>query len=314
MIRAPRRDLPPTAFARPIWQTGTPIAQTFCEAHPLTNSSRRPSPAARASRRSHRPAPRSATFLERNRNRLLVAGGAIVVVLLAGMLYLNSSTPVFACSGTFDPTPAPSVALPTVAPGTTNPPATQPPIGFVQPDMGHNHVGTGSRVTYTYCPPASGKHYNSPPQGPIPAKLYGPNEVTYPQGWLHNLEHGALVLLYSCPAGEGPGCTAEGQSALGALRAKWPNSPICNFPANAVSPVITRFDDMPWPYAAVVWDVVLPLQTLDEAELFKFFAQRAERFNIQEPQCPAPTPTAGPTAVPTTAPTTPTASPAASPS
>jgi hypothetical protein len=84
---------------------------------------------------------------------------------------------------------------------------------------------------------------------------------------------------------------------------------------------------MPYPYAAVVWDVVLPMQTLDEATLFKFFAERAERFNIQEPQCPAPTATPGPatptpaptatpgaTAAPTAPTTTPAASPAASPS
>ncbi len=289
----------------------------------MTTSSRRPSPAARASRRSRRPAPRGATFFERNRNRLLIAGGAVVVALLVGTLFLNASTPVYACSSTFNPTPAPTVVLPTVEPGTTNAPATEPPTGYIQPDMGHNHVGTGSRVTYTYCPPASGKHYNSPPQGPIPAKLYGPDEVTFPQGWLHNLEHGALVLLYSCPGGTGPGCTADGQAALAAIRAKWPNSPICNFPPNAVSPVMTRFDDMPYPYAALVWDAVLPMQTLDEASLFKFFADRAERFNIQEQQCPAPTPTAGPatptpvptaTGAPSTAPSTaPTTAPTAAP-
>ncbi len=290
----------------------------------MTTPSRRPSPAARASRRSRRPAPRSATFLERNRNRLLLAGGAVIVALLVGSLFLNASTPVYACSSTFNPTPAPTFIPPTVEPGTTNAPATQPPTGFIQPDMGHNHVGTGSRVTYTYCPPASGKHYKTLPQGPIPARLYGPDEVTIPQGWVHNLEHGALVLLYSCPGGTGAGCTADGQAALAAIRAKWPNSPICNFPANALSPVLTRFDDMPYPYAALVWDAMLPMQTLDETALFRFFADRAERFNIQEPQCAAPTPTpgpatptpvptatAGPTAAPTTAPTTaPTVAPA----
>jgi hypothetical protein len=272
----------------------------------LTTSSRRPSPAARATRRSRRPAPRSATFLERNRNRLLVAGGAVVVLLLAGTIYLNSTGPVYACSSLFDPTPAPSVVLPTVEPGTTNPPATERPIGFVQPDMGHNHVAPGSKVTYRYCPPASGNHYNQPPQGPIPGnKLYGPSDVTVPQGWVHNLEHGALVLLYRCPGGDGPGCTADGQAALKALLAKWPNSPICNFPPGGgpggVSPVFTRFDDMAWPYAALVWDNVLPLQTIDEASIFKFFAERAERFNIQELLCPLPTPTPGPT--PTAGPT-----------
>ncbi|MBI2781960.1 MAG: DUF3105 domain-containing protein [Chloroflexi bacterium] len=276
----------------------------------MSTPSRRPTPAGRATRRSRRPAPRSSTFLERNRNRLLVAGGAVAVLILAGMAFLNSTQPAYACSNTFDPTAPPRVVLPTAEPGTTNPPATEPPIGFVQADMGHNHVDAGTRVTYTFCPPASGKHYNEPPLGPIPGnKVYGPSDVTIPQGWIHNLEHSALVLLYKCP---GPACDDAGQAALKALLAKWPNSPVCDFPPNQTSPVITRFDDMAWPYAALVWDNVLPMQTLDEASLLRFFAERAERFNVQELACPLPTPTPGPatptpaataTQVPTTAPT-----------
>ena len=265
----------------------------------MTTSPRRPTPASRATRRSRRPAPRSTTFLERNRSRLLWGGGAVVLLLLVGTLFLQGSTPAYACTNQFNPTPAPSFVAPTLQPGSTGVPATEPPIGFVQPDMGHNHVDPGTRVTYTNCPPASGKHYIGSGVGPIPAKLYGPDDVTIPQGWVHNLEHGALVLLYKCP---GPACDAAGQAELKALQARWPNSPICKFPPNAVSPVITRFDDMPWPYAALVWDVVLPMSTLDEAAMFKFYAERGERFNVQEPQCPAPTPTPGPT--PTAAPTT----------
>ena len=236
------------------------------------------------------------------------------MLVLAAMAFLNSTQPAYACGSLFDPTPAPRVVAPSLAPGSTGVPATAPPPGFVQPDMGHNHVPTGDSVTYQYCPPASGKHYSVLPQGPIPGnRLYGPSDVTVPEGWVHNLEHGALVLLYRCPGGNGPGCTDAGQAALKALLAKWPNSPICNLPPNTVSPVFTRFDDMAWPYAALVWDNVLPLQTLDEAAIFKFFAERAERFNIQELQCPLPTPTPGPT--PTTGPTaTPGPTPTAAPS
>lgn len=253
----------------------------------------------------------------------MIAGGIAVVVLLGAVVFGQSATPTYACSNMFDPTPAPTWIAPTVEPGTTNAPATQPPAGFIQPDMGHNHVDPGTRVTYTWCPPASGKHYNVNNLGPIRARLYGPDEVTIPQGWVHNMEHGALVLLYKCP---GPACDANGQAALAGLIAKWPKSPICNFGPSNLSPLMTRFDNMPWPYAAVVWDAVLPMQTLDETALFKFFADRDERYNIQEPQCAAPTSTpgpatptpvpsatAGPTTAPTAAPTTvPSTAPAAS--
>lgn len=264
----------------------------------MSNTPRRPTPANRATRRSRRPAPRSATFLERNRNRLLWAGGAAAILVLGGLAFLNFSTPAYACSDLFAPTPGPTfVAPPTAAPGeSAGPAATEPPPGFVQPDMGHLHVGVGDRVRYLSCPPASGKHYNTP-GGPIRGGLYGPEEPTLPQGWIHNMEHGSIVLLYKCP---GPACDAAGQAALSALLAKWPISPVCKTPPGSTTPVITRFDDMAWPYAALVWDVVLPMQTLDERALFKFYAAQGERFN-PEPQCAAPTPTPGPT--PTAGPT-----------
>lgn len=283
----------------------------------MTTPPRRPSAAARATRRN-RPAPQGATFLERNRNRLLIAGGAVVFTILVGMAYLNASQPAYACANQFDPSPAPSWIPPTAAPvasGATPAPAATPPApGYVQPDMGHLHVGVGERVRYTNCPPASGKHYNAPAsaQGPIRPGVYGPDEKQIPQGWIHNLEHGAIVLLYSCgPDGSAAACTADGQAALKALYARWPASPICGITAGTRdTPVIARFDDMAYPFAGLVWDVVLPMDTIDENLLFEFYARNGER-NNQEKQCALPTPTPGP-ATPTPAPTktpTPTTAP-----
>jgi hypothetical protein len=280
----------------------------------LTTPPRRQSPPSRATRRSRRPAPRSTTFLERNRNRLLWLLGGAGFLLVAALAFLNFSTPAYACTNLFDPTPAPSSVPPTQAPapsGQTPAPApTAPAPGYVQPDMGHVHAPIGERVRYLNCPPASGRHYQAP-GGPIPAGMYGPNDGTIPQGWVHNLEHGAIVLLYKCSDPAAAACTDQGQADLAALYARWPNSPICGIPPGNQTPVITRFDDMAYPYAAVVWDVVLPLQTLDEAAIFEFYARQAERFN-PEKACAAPSPTPGPT--PTAGPTgTVVPSPAASP-
>ena len=99
--------------------------------------------------------------------------------------------------------------------------------------------------------------------------------------------------------------TDGGQEALQSLLARWPDSPICHFPPGALTPVIARFDDMPYPYAALVWDMVLPMQTLDEKLLFDFYAARAERFN-PENQCPQ---LSSPSPVPTPAPVTPSPAP-----
>ena len=274
----------------------------------MTTSPRRATPAGRATRRSRRPAPRSTTFLERNRTRLLWAGGAVVIAVLAGIAFINSTQPVYACTNVFDPTPAPGPAGASAAPtgsGTSPAPATteQPP-GYVQEDMGHLHVNPGTRVRYTWCPPASGRHYNASGEGPIRPGVYGPGDRAVPPGWVHNLEHGALVVLYSCV---GDACTDQGQQALEALFAQLPPSPICQIPAGSLD-VIARFDDMPWPYAALVWDVVLPLQTLDTAAILDFYAQRGDRFNPEKPaSCTQASPSPGPASP------APAASPGASP-
>lgn len=284
----------------------------------MTTPPRRPGANARATRRPRRAAPRSATFVERNRNKLLIGAGAVVLAILAGMAFLNATQPAYACSTLFDPTPAPSFVAPTAAPvasGASPAPAvTPPPPGYVQPDQGHLHVGVGTRVRYTSCPPASGRHYFATGVGPIAPRLYGPDDKTIPQGWVHNLEHGAIVLLYNCgPSGDPAACTQEGQSALAALYAKWPLSPICQItPGTEDTPVITRFDDMAYPYAALVWDVVLPLDKIDENAIFDFYARQGER-NNPEPRCAPPTPTPGPPTPNPTGTTAPTSAPSSAP-
>ncbi len=72
-------------------------------------------------------------------------------------------------------------------------------------------------------------------------------------------------------------------------------------PEGHLTPVIARFDDMATNYAALVWDVVLPMDQIDEPLLFEFYARNGEQLN-PEPQCAKPTPTPGP-ATPTPAPT-----------
>ena len=292
----------------------------------MTTPPRRPTPAARATRRSRRTAARSQPFLERNRPKILWGVAGLVFVLLVGMAYLSFTRPTYACTNIFDPSPAPSWVAPSPVPvgsGATPAPAlTPPPPGYVQPDMGKTHTDVGATITYRNCPPASGRHYSSAGQGPIRGGLYGPGDQPVAPGWVHNLEHGAIVLLYSCKASEGqtaPACTDEGQQQLEDLLARWPDSPVCKAPPGPLSPVIARYDDMPAAYTAIVWDVVLPMDTIDETLLFDFYARNGEQFN-PEKQCPDPTapppaatPTPAATAVPPTAAPSSVASPAASP-
>ncbi len=226
------------------------------------------------------------SLLQRYRTPLLVAVGLVAVVAIGALFYLNATAPAYACGVQWIAPPTPSPA-----------PGASPRLGYAQDDMGRTHVNPGTVVKYLYCPPASGEHYDATGQGPIDARVYGPNDRALPEGWVHNLEHGGLVLLYKCP---GDACTDAGQAALQQLWSNWPPSPVCKIPAHQIAPVIARFDDMAYPYAAIVWDQVLPLQTLDTNQILAFYAQQGERTN-PELQCtaPSPSPSVGPTASPT---------------
>ncbi len=231
------------------------------------------------------------SFFERYRT-LLVGIGVVLVIGLAGIGIISAATqPAYACSSVWVPDPS-------------NPPAegSSPQPGYPQPDAGQQHIATGTAVTYTYCPPASGKHFNASGVGPIAPRAYGPDDQVNPQGWIHNLEHGGLVILYR---GDGEGATEEGQAALRAFYERYPASPLCGFePGTTVGPVFARFDDMATPYAALVWGRVLPLDALDEAAILAFDEAYGERTN-PEAYCERPDPgaSAAPSGSPAASPT-----------
>jgi hypothetical protein len=205
---------------------------------------------------------------------------------MLGMAVFNATSPAYACTTQWTPAPTP---LP--APGAT------PRLGFVQDDFGQHHETQGSFVRYAVCPPASGKHYNARDEGPVRPGVYGPEDQATPQGWIHNLEHGGIVVLYRCGDGD-TACSEEGQQQLNELFATFPNSPICNLPPGNTF-VAARFDEMAWPYAALLWGQVMPMESFDPQLVRDFFAQQGERTNPELlPGCVRPTPTPAPTGTP----------------
>jgi len=252
------------------------------------------------------------SFLERYRTLLVLVAALVGVALLSAFVFISAAQPAYGCSTIFTPAPT---AQP--LPGATQ------ALGYVQPDMGNTHAAVGDKVTYTYCAPASGTHYNAAGRGPIAARVYGPSDVVVPEGWVHNLEHGALVILYK---GNSPGATADGQAQFKAFYDSFPNSPICDLARGLLGPVVARFDDMATPFEAIVWGRVLPLDTFDQAQVMAFWNQWGERTN-PEKQCAVPSglppvssfvpdtsdaPTAAPTAVPSTSPAPSVAAPTSS--
>ena len=228
------------------------------------------------------------TLLERMRTPLIVAGVIAVVAVVGAVVVSNATAADYSCT-TVD-TVQPS------APGE---------LGQVQPDMGNTHVNPGDKVTYPICPPASGHHINRSGFGPLKPKVYGPDDNSVPNGWVHNLEHGGLVVLYSVANGAG---TDADTQAFQSFVARFPNIPVCGLPAGYVSPVVARFDEMPTKYAAIVWNRVLYLDTLDLNQILDFYSRYAEVLGPDgqwiappEPQCAAPSPSAPAEASPSAA-------------
>jgi hypothetical protein len=225
------------------------------------------------------------SFLERYRTLLIGGAGVLAIAVVAGLVFTQATQAAYSCSIEWDPAPTASPA-----PGATA------RLGYAQDDMGHLH-NVQKPQKYTFCPPASGSHY-APPQAPIVPRVYRPDDNAVPMGWIHNLEHGGLVILYR---GDSPGATADGQQAFRSFFDTFPPSPICQLPAGRISPVIARFDQMKWPYAALVWHRVLPMETWDPALALQFYATESERLDADgafaappEPQCAAPSQSPGP--------------------
>jgi Protein of unknown function (DUF3105) len=79
-----------------------------------------------------------------------------------------------------------------------------PAVGQAIAEMPHTHVQPPAPVNYLHDPPTSGCHYNLPATGtglsaPIEPGVY--DQSIPAEYWVHNLEHGYVVVLYNCPSG-----------------------------------------------------------------------------------------------------------------
>lgn len=109
------------------------------------------------------------------------------------------------------------------------------------PNEGWTHVPEGSNVVYRANPPASGPHY------PVWLRYQAYTSALPRPYWVHNLEHGAIVLLHR------PDAPASGIAALNDTLRALPNDPQCGHPRALLvpDPLLSR------PFAAVAADFAL---------------------------------------------------------
>ena len=136
-------------------------------------------------------------------------------------------------------------------------------IAEQHPIEGANHVTVCSPVTYLTKPPSSGDHY------PIWA-AYQSYASAIPEGfWVHNLEHGAVVVSYNCAGG----CAAEvaaAQSWIDAL----PSDTVCDPAAGdpRIRVVMTPDPNLDVRFAASAWGWTLRANCFDPNAFDAFFA------------------------------------------
>ncbi|TMB86853.1 MAG: DUF3105 domain-containing protein [Chloroflexi bacterium] len=139
-----------------------------------------------------------------------------------------------------------------------------PPVGQAIDEMPHSHVELPAHVTYNHDPPTSGCHYNLG-YGSAPIQTGAYDKVVAPEYWVHNLEHGYIVVLYNCPSG----CATQFQQ----LRTWYRSLPADPSGAVTYSKVLI----LPWPtmtvpFAAVSWDWYDPIPIFSIDEVQRFYA------------------------------------------
>jgi len=187
--------------------------------------------------------------------------------------------PTPAPTATAGPTTAPTASpapTPTSAPTPSPTPVPAPTqrLGFVTADLGRGHIVDQTvHVDYAYCPPGSGPHWNVARIAPVPRSFFEPEQSVAPEQWIHNLEHGFVIQLYSCGA-DGKSCPSADEMAM--LKriydeaATSPGATACSVPNKLI---VARFDDLATRFAIVAWDRTLLTDTLD-VEQSKTFAQQ----------------------------------------
>ena len=133
--------------------------------------------------------------------------------------------------------------------------ATAPMPGVPVPNEGAEHVAVGAPLTYRSNPPSSGPHY----AGTAPWSF---SEAAVSPGlWVHNLEHGGIVLLYKCPQD-----CRELRGQLRGLYDKLRPSQL-----GYVKLLVAPDDAIEGRIVALAWDRRDTLESFDEDRLRRFY-------------------------------------------
>ena len=142
--------------------------------------------------------------------------------------------------------------------------------------MAASHVPQGTEVAWTSNPPSSGPHYPT----------FEPWAQAYPLvvargNYLHNEEHGGVILLYNCA-----GDCADVSGGLTEIGMALPQDPLCAAPVNAKW-IVTRDPLLPAGIvvAAAAWGWTYKATCLDPTSLGAFITSRYAQGGSDRTNC-----------------------------
>lgn len=135
-------------------------------------------------------------------------------------------------------------------------------LGTRMPDEGRTHVPDTTTPQYHNYPPTSGPHYDAP-------AAWGSIDATLPEGrFVHNLEHGGIVILYKC---------ADNCEAVKASVAQVYNQMPAEPQFHEVKVVATPYSRMDHPFAVLAWDYLHEMDTLDVRYVREFYDAHVDK-------------------------------------
>ena len=181
-----------------------------------------------------------------------------------GFFVAAGAAPLAACiAAPFEAPPTPNT-VPDAAYDASAPTGPCDAVEQEQAIEGFEHIPVCSFVEYLTKPPSSGNHY------PVWA-AYKTYVAPIPEGFfVHNLEHGTIVLTYNCP----DGCASD-VAAAQAMLDSLPADPDCAAQASPVRrrSLMTPDPKLDVPFAASAWGWTLRAKCFDSAA-FQSFALR----------------------------------------
>lgn len=130
----------------------------------------------------------------------------------------------------------------------------------ILPEEGGLHRPQGTVIEWPTNPPTSGDHYG----------IWAAWDRSYPAleraYWVHNLEHGGLVLAYNCPEG----CPDDIAALEDAVRSL-PDDPACVAPVRHRA-IVVADPLLPSRFAVIAWGTLYTATCVD-AEAIRIFAR-----------------------------------------